>query len=98
MWDAWYKCDGCGQGKECYAFLRGLNNGETINGDCISGDSGLANWQLSGPPNSGNAESENTSTYTGNTPVVPLDIGCPCVGCQPETKKCRKCVADHQRT
>ena len=38
MKNVWYKCENCGNGCECYAFIRGLNDCETINNNCISGD------------------------------------------------------------
>lgn len=44
------------------------------------------------------AQPQATPHNRASGPVVPLSIGCPCVGCQPEVVKCRKCVADHQRT
>ena len=36
------------------------------------------------------------ATNSAMVPVVPLAIGCPCVGCTPEVGKCRQCVEDHQ--
>jgi len=41
---------------------------------------------------------QKPTTNNATAPVIPIAIGCPCIGCTAEKSKCEQCVADHQRT